>query len=514
MSQPYTDHIKTVLPRLLALFDVDKSSSTYGIGDRYYWAWGLIDFGNGTFQGAVHGLSRLLVHELLPYGFSEKIILKRIDSMFHGAECLIRKNGSMEEAFPYEGSFCVTALVSYDLLSAIELLDNRLDHVKKEKYLSIVRPMIDYLRYSDETHAIISNHLATAAAALFKWDMLSHDNNDRRGKDILKRIIENQSEEGWFREYDGADPGYQSLCTYYLADLHRIRPDLNLLEPLKKSIQFLWYFAHPDGSFGGIYGSRNTRFYYPSGIEYLANEIPEASALANFMRKSIENECVVGLSSMDEPNLIPMFNSYCWAAVCASNYPGAPEVPSQTNTSFRKYWEKAGIFVDSGIDYYTIISTSKGGVVYHFSSQNKKYINTGVIAKDKSNRLYSTQAFQSANEIIIEDESIEIRAGFQPVTKQLMAPTQLLILRLLNITLMRITKVREKIKQILVKMLITNKRKPNKFNTRKITLGKELRIIDEINNSNNMVIIDDCKYFVAIHMASQGYWQIQDEMEV
>ena len=79
---------------------------------------------------------------------------------------------------------------------------------------------------------------------------------------------------------------------------------------------------------------------------------------------------------------------------------------------------------------------------------------------------------------------------------------------------MRITKVREKIKQILVKMLITNKRKPNKFNTRKITLGKELRIIDEINNSNNMVIIDDCKYFVAIHMASQGYWQIQDEMEV
>ena len=38
-------------------FDNDQTSLSYGMGDRYHWAWGLIDFGNGTFQGAAHGLA-------------------------------------------------------------------------------------------------------------------------------------------------------------------------------------------------------------------------------------------------------------------------------------------------------------------------------------------------------------------------------------------------------------------------------------------------------------------------
>ena len=131
---------------------------------------------------------------------------------------------------------------------------------------------------------------------------------------LLQRILQNQSSEGWFREYSGADPGYQTLCTYYLVDAHIQQPSLNLLPALRKSIKFLWHFAQPDGSFGGLYGSRCTRFYFPSGILALANEIQKARALAAFMSNSVMNKTVVTLSSIDEPNLVPMFNSYCWAA--------------------------------------------------------------------------------------------------------------------------------------------------------------------------------------------------------
>ena len=83
-------------------------------------------------------------------------------------------------------------------------------------------------------------------------------------------------------EYDGFDPGYQTLCTYYLAEADRTNPDLGLIEPLRRSIEFLCNFANPDGSFGGTYGCRNTRFYYPGGIEALAQTIPEAASLASF----------------------------------------------------------------------------------------------------------------------------------------------------------------------------------------------------------------------------------------
>ena len=66
MHEAYLNQVHSVLPRILSLYDTDSSSDTYGMGDRYHWAWGLIDFGNGTYQGAAHGLARLLTHDLLP----------------------------------------------------------------------------------------------------------------------------------------------------------------------------------------------------------------------------------------------------------------------------------------------------------------------------------------------------------------------------------------------------------------------------------------------------------------
>ena len=46
----------------------------------------------------------------------------------------------------------------------------------------------------------------------------------------------------------------------------------------------------------------------------MAPEIPEAASLAYYMQNSIAENRVVTLSSMDEPNLVPMFNSYAWGA--------------------------------------------------------------------------------------------------------------------------------------------------------------------------------------------------------
>ena len=105
--------------------------------------------------------------------------------------------------------------------------------------------MFSYLVKADETHALISNHLATAVAALARWHRRTGDiQAESKAKNLLARILANQSVEGWFSEYQGADPGYQSLCTYYLADVHRVRPDWQLLEPLRASISFLQHLAH------------------------------------------------------------------------------------------------------------------------------------------------------------------------------------------------------------------------------------------------------------------------------
>ena len=117
---PYLEEIKSNLPRILALFDRDSTSHSHGMGDRYFWAWGLIDFGNGTFQGAAHGMARLWKSGLWPYPTSSVAFVARINAMIHASCRLIRRDGSLEEAFPYEGSYCVTALVSFDFLCTLQ----------------------------------------------------------------------------------------------------------------------------------------------------------------------------------------------------------------------------------------------------------------------------------------------------------------------------------------------------------------------------------------------------------
>jgi len=518
---PYLQQVWNILPRIFALYDTNPVSSTFGIGDRYRWAWKLIDFANGTFQGAANGLSQLLINNLLPKELSEKSIMQRIDAMFIGTKKLIRSDGSLEEAFPYESSFCVTALVAYDLLKVLELLSSQIDANRRNQYVEIIRPMINFLHKTDETHAFISNHLAAAVAALYKWTYLTHEDGEQRGFEFLRRILREQSSEGWFREYEGADPGYQTLCIHYLADIHKMRPDLGLIEPLQKSIRFLWHFAHPDGSFGGIYGSRNTRFYFPSGIEVLSDEIPEAKVLATFMRQSIDSNKTVTLYAVDEPNLIPMFNSYCYAAVLYErskekngNMDESLQLPCISNHKWQKDFKEAGLLVDKGDNHYTIVSYHKGGVCYHYVKGKPQTINTGVVIQSSKGKYYSTQAYQKNNTVILRDNQIVITSFFTEVHSQIPSPLQFVILRVIAMTIMRNRTIKNFIKKLLVRLLITGRKTIRVKNERKMTLGEDIQIVDTLIEAEGYRQLNLDKPFSGIHMASQGYWQKQDDSEI
>ena len=263
---PFLEEVLANLPRILSMVDLETANETYGSCDRRYWAWCYTDYQNGTYQGLCHGIARLVASDLWPYKTNETEPLSIVKACFNGASKIIRSNGSFEEAFPNEGSYCVTALVAFDLLCAADLLRDKVTAKEISEWLKIISPMIDYLVQHDENHAIISNHLATAVAALLRWHKITNENHvEKRALYLLDRIFTHYSDEGWFLEYDGADPGYQTLCMYYLQDAHNTRPDLEIGPKLKRAKEFITYFLHPDGSFGGNYGSRGTSFFYPAG---------------------------------------------------------------------------------------------------------------------------------------------------------------------------------------------------------------------------------------------------------
>ena len=511
---PYLAQVHAVLPRLLALFDVDPLSRSLGLGDRAYWGWKTKDFPNATFQGAVNGLARLVRHDLLPEGIGSGSILRRIDEMISALPLTAGANGGLAEAYPNEASFCVTALALHDVLTARELLGPLLPEAAQARWLDILAPLAAFLERSDETHGFISNHLATAAVALIRWKAATGEKT-QRGEELLDRILAAQSNEGWFPEYGGADPGYQTLCLHYLSDLKLIRPDLPLTRPLLRCIDFLSHAAHPDGSFGGAYGWRGTRFLVPSGIEALAGESETAAGLALFARRSIGSSRTPPLTVFDEPNLPVMFNAWCWAAALAAQMPArglVPPVPSQTDAIWRKSFPEAGWVVDKGQEHYSIVGWRKGGVVRHFVGKRCSVEDNGVACVDGSGTMASTISLQDAASVEEKENSVEITAPLVTSTARLPGPFDFAVLRSLAVTVLKNHRLNEFFKRLLVRKIVTGARATGLANVRSVTFGQTLSIEDKLTGDTSgwRRVIPD-RAFHPVHMASCGYWQAQDD---
>lgn len=509
----YQSDIEAVLPRLLAFYDTDPFSHTRGLGDRSYWGWKTIDFPNATYQGAVNGLARLVAHKLLPPNIAETSVVDRITDMIHAVRRIRERNGSVGEAYPHEASFCVTALVLFDSLVAFELLGSRLSEGEKGRWLETLAPLAGFLMRADETHGLISNHLATGAAALYRWQALS-GSGEKRGRILLDRILAAQSSEGWLAEYGGADPGYNSLCLHYLADLHLSRPDLGLAEPLHKSIRFLAHCAHPDGSFGGLYGWRGTRFLVPSAFEALAHEFCEAAAVARFARNALERRAIIPLAAFDEPNLPVMFNAWAWAAACArASLPSPIEpLPFESAHGWRKSFDEAGLVIDRGREHYTIIGWRKGGVVQHYRNGSSALIDPGVAARRSDGLLATTQTMHNEAELSVDGPSLTVTARLATSKSAPPTPFQFAILRLLSITILRFRPINELFKRLLVRRVVTGAQRTRLVNRRTIALGAELAICDEwVSTEEGWSRLASSRPFNVIHMASRGYWQVGDD---
>ncbi|MFQ5591898.1 MAG: hypothetical protein ACE5HE_12100, partial [Phycisphaerae bacterium] len=122
---------------------------------------------------------------------------------------------------------------------------------------------------------------ALADGALLVRDALLLGEARRR----LEAFLRLQDDEGWFPERGGADIGCLSLTVDALARIHHQTRWGELREPLERLVRFLVHFVHPDGTFGGCYGSCGTGFLSPYGVELLAPSSPTAATLALVCRE-------------------------------------------------------------------------------------------------------------------------------------------------------------------------------------------------------------------------------------
>ena len=506
------DQVLNTCRHILSEINRDPATDTLGCCDRRYWAWKLTDFPEATFQRNVFPLT-WYADQMEAQQYKKSIFRTIISGLLYAMQ-IQHRDGSFDQAYPNEHSYGATGFLLPALLSAYQKAQKYCREDEKAAILSGLQKSAKHLLRYEEQHEFISNHLAGAALGLFlAGSLFGKDEYIKVAEKIVGRIISHQSDEGWFEEYGGADPGYQTLCMYYLARIYQISPDERLRQSLESSLDFLKYFVHPDGSFGGEYGSRRTEIYYPGGIALLSGEFAAAKSMHRYMIDAIENGKTITLLDIDMGNTAPLLSNY----IAALEIPISSEIKRNNlpidDAHFQNVFPEAGISIFASPKYYCVIGASNGGVIKLFSKERKSLVldDCGLLGKTVDGKMVSSQ-ITNTEYIFHLDEDTNTASFESPlfiIDTPLPNPLNFVLLRLLNLTLMRMRFINEWIKKILVRKLIRRDTKVTIKRKRCIQFADDkITISDEISKTGSIKLqsLSVGGKFSSIHMASARYF--------
>jgi hypothetical protein len=498
--------------RALGEQDGGPYSPTAGCFDRRFWAWKLVDFPEATFQRLVLPLA-LLFRDPRSRLHGRREVLAAVRAGLAYAARIQHANGSFDQAFPWEQSWGATAFLLYPLLEAARLVDEALGDHERQTIKRMARRAAAFLCEHDERHGTISNHLAGGALALsVAAARLGDARFQTRADALAERVLAWQSPEGWCLEYDGADPGYQTLCLDYLSDLAERHPSAALDAGLDRALGFLQWFAHPDGTFGGVYGSRRTSLVYLGGLARLAGRHPAAAALCEVLGSAIARGDAAGPATIDAGNLAPMLTSVVHALPrLNAGLPDAAVLPCRAPDA-RTDFPQAGLHVRGGRRYYAICGASNGGTLTIFAGEPRRLTieDGGWVASLPDGTLATTQATDRHRSVRVNEDTIEIDAPFVRMPSTLPTPARFLALRALNLTAMKNIAVGNWIKRRLVARLVSRGAAVPLRLVRRIAFEDAgVRVHDRIENPSGLHLrwMAGGRPFSGIHMASAGYVQ-------
>ena len=507
------EDIQRCCRRLLSEQNRDASTPTYGCFDRRYWSWKLVDFPEATFQRNVYPLAwmlqRLPSDDPLRQVFSQSVIA---GLLYAGR--IQHKDGSFDQAFPNDRSFGATAFLLDPMIASFRIVQDLPDASARQAIEACLRAAADFLCTHEETHGHIANHLAGAVWSLVQAaNLFGEQRYQVRAMELLERILEKQSTEGWFTEYDGADPGYQTLCVQYLAQVAGTVKHEALEKALERAVSFLSWCTHPDGTFGGEYGSRRTAVYYPGGLALLSKGNPTAAAMSAFMLDSTARGNSVGLADVDMGNTAPMASSLMLAVETFESSPNGPSsvvLPWQMKEA-EAHFAGAGFHMWANGRFYSIFGSSNGGVLKVFDRVTGRLIldDGGYIGTTPEGRRITTQVTDRSIECHVTGSSVEIETAFFELSHPIPTPLQFIVLRILNVSLMRSIRLGNLVKALLVKLLIRRRDPVAVHLTRRVTVAPDaIRVNDRVVAKGKLALATlECgKPFVGVHMASSRYY--------
>lgn len=336
--------INGVAPWLLSCLDRNPSSPSYGSFDRAFWYYKTErEFPAATYQM----LSLALTCQFLDKSsqlHAQPAVLEWISASLENWARIQRGDGSFDEWLPYEQSHIATAFSLFTVTESLLVLrDNGHDVKISPLLMRALTRAGDWL--NTNVDYVVLNHTAGAVAALHNLYLLTGNESYRAGsRHSLSVLASKQSKEGWFSEYGGADPGYTTVSIDYLGKYLARGGSSQAAGMAESAIGFLVDVQHPDGTLGGCYGSRNTRYMFPDGLLALCH-IPGARTLLQGWAQSLRSGQNLGLLALDDRYRMFHADKWAQARLRLASLPAAPgfEVPA------RRPWQGLSVMADSGI---------------------------------------------------------------------------------------------------------------------------------------------------------------------
>ncbi len=413
----YARHAFARLPRILQLLDRDPESATAGCFDRGYWHLRITDFPSGMSE---EGALTLALAATLPIPGSpwhgEARLLEWVRAALRYARTSAHADGSCDDYHPFERALGAAAFSLHALALSAEIAG----HDAADRTFLVRRA--HWLAQHEESGQLSNHHAITATALLITAEVCGADELRTAAATKLDALLATQHAEGWFPEYDGCDPGYTTVTVDFLARYWQRRPDQKLLAALTRATVFLEKVQHPDGTFGGEYGARNTHHTHTHGFEILAPHIPAARRVADRVLAGLALDAF----AVNDDDRLVFHHPPSWLLAWRDFHPRA--VAPATLPQGRHWFPGAGFLVERSGTRTFIAGLKKGGSFRIWKEGTLVANDSGVALTCANGQRFTSHLAHDAEVRVSGDEATSI-ARCRPPRRELLTPGRNLLLR-------------------------------------------------------------------------------------
>jgi hypothetical protein len=458
------------MAHVLTLVDRNPAHVTYGCADRQYWHYRTADFASGMYQEAALALA-LAYGANLPGNrwFHEPRLRELAVACLRFVPRIAHRNGALDDYYPWEQAVGATSFVLRACAEACRLL--RFQDPSVERWMKRAARWL----VSHRESGFLANHEALVALSVWSAGQLLQDEAlVQAARQRLAELLQHQTTEGWFPEYEGCDPGYHTVTVSFLADLWSRTQWPELQEPLQGAARFAYRIQHPDGTIGGEYGSRHSFHSYAHGWELLAPYSWAARAVADRYLDALQRERQQLPS--DDRLTAHYAVDHLLAALDAWEGPAAEMGPVET-LGGDLWFPIAGFFIRRAGAQWVIVNVKKGGTFRAFWQGRLVATDAGLVAQGTRGATVVTQKGPSW---VAEktNQGLVVRGSFSWAHHYLSSPVRQTLFRAVTATAGRLCP--NLLRQILQRALIMGGTAVPIVYERRFRWGPPLSVTDHI----------------------------------